>query len=322
MRRREFITLIGGAAAWPVVTRAQEPGRIYRLGLMIPAPKAAPHIVSFFDELRGLGFVDGQNLKIDSGNFGLRDEQLPETAAAMAKSPPEIIFCSTASGIRAVRSVIRDVPLVGLSSDMVADGIVKSIAHPDGDITGMSLLNPDLDGKRQDILIDAVPGARRMAMLVDPAMNAPAHHKALQDAARARGVEFVIFTARRSEEIAPAMSQAKESGGAGIIFVASPLWSSNRDIVIERANALRLPAIFEWPEMAEQGGLIGYGSHLSLTFRQLARMVAKVLRGAKPADMPVEQPTQFELVINLQAARAIGHEVPAGLALRADKLIE
>ena len=323
VRRREFIGLIGSAAAWPLATRAQEAGRIYRLGLLVPASRETPSIAAFFDELRGSGFVEGQNLKIVAGGFGLRNDQLPEAVAAIAKSSPDLVFSSGGDYfLRTAQEAIRAVPIVGISSDMVAAGVVKSLARPGGNITGITVLSSEIDGKRQDILMEAVPGASRMAILADPSNTVPARLEMLQDAARGRGVELVVFTARTPEEIPPAMNQIKASGAAAVNVLGGPMFAANRGLLIERATSLRLPAIFELPEAAEEGLLVGYGPRFSLLFRQAARMVVKVLRGAKPAEIPVEQPTIFELVINLKTAKVIGHEVPAGLLLRADKVIE
>ena len=321
MRRREFMILMSGAAAWPLNARAQEAGRIYRLEGLSPGPKVGPLNAAFFDELRVFGFIDGQNLKVNGGGFGLRDDQLAETVTAMAKSPPDVIFCAAVPHMRAAQEAMPAVPIVGLATDMVATGLVKSLARPGGNITGISLLSPELDGKRQEIMIEAVPGARRMAMLAATA-TAPQQLKALQDAAGARGIEIAIFTIRTPEDIAPATNEIKASGAAAINVLSSPLLFVNRRLIIERAAALRLPAIYEWPEMAEEGGLIAYGARSSGIFRQAARMVIKVLRGTKPADIPVEQPTNFEMVINLKTAREIAHEIPAGLVLRADKIID
>jgi putative ABC transport system substrate-binding protein len=314
MRRREFMMLAGGAvAAWPHAVRAQEAGRLYRLSFLTPSSKiGATHIAAFFDELRALGFIEGQNLKVDGGGYGLRDEQLPE----------DVIFCATATQMRLTQKAIRDVTIVGLATDMIATGLVKSVARPDANITGISLLVPELDGKRLDLLIEAVPGAPRIAILADANATEPQQLKALQDAGRTRGIELAIFTIRAPEDIVAAMDEIKASGAAAINVLASPLLFANRGSIIERAAALRLPAIYEWPEMAEQGGLIGYGARLTGIFRQAARMVVKVLRGVRPADIPIQQPTNFELVINLKTAQAIGHEIPPGLVLRADKVIE
>src|SRR5215213_11173617 len=318
MRRRNFLGVMGGAAAWPLNARAQDAGRIYRLEGLSPGPKVGPLNAAFFDELRVFGFVDGQNLEVSGGGFGLRDEQLAEIVAAMAKSPPDVIFCAAVAQMRAAQKVMPAVPIVGLATDMLAAGLVKSLARPGGNITGISLLSPELDGKRQEIMIEAVPGARRMAMLAE-ATATPQQLKALQDAAGAHGIEIAIFTIRTPEDIAPAMNEIKASGAAAMNVLSSSLLFVNRRIIIERAAALRLPAIYEWAEMAEEGGLIAYGARLTGIFRQAARMVVKVLRGTKPADMPVEQPTNFQMVINLKTAKAIGHEIPAGLVLRADK---
>jgi putative ABC transport system substrate-binding protein len=323
MRRREFMMLMGGVAAqWPHAMLAQEVGRIYRVGLMTSSLKiAGSPITAFFDELGVLGFVEGQNLKVDGG-YGLRDEQLPEIAAAMAKSPPDVIYCAGFPQMHAAQQAMSGVPIVGLNADMLATGLVKSLAHPGGNITGISLLAPELEGKRQDILIEAVPGARRMAMLADAKGTGPQQLTALQDAARAHGVEFAVATIRTPDDIVPAMNDIKTSGAAAINVLSSPLLYGNRRLIIERAAELRLPAIYEWAETAEEGGLIGYGARLAGVFRQAARMAVKVLHGVKPADIPIEQPTNFELVINLKTAQAIGHEIPAGLLLRADKVIE
>jgi putative ABC transport system substrate-binding protein len=285
-------------------------------------PREAPQNVACFDELRRLGFIEGQNLAIDPRGFGLREQQFRETAATIVKSAPDAIVTAGGPSTRAAQEATKTIPILGTADDMVAEGLVASLARPGGNTTGVSLLAPELDGKRQDILMDAVPAARRMAALADPAISTPQHLQALQEAVRPRGVELAIFSARTLEEIVPAMNQAKAAGAAALNVLATPLFFFNQRVVIERAAALQMPAMYQWPEMAEAGGLAGYGPRITEWYRQLARVLAKVLRGAKPADLPIEQPTNFELVINLQAAKAIGHEVPAGLVLRADKVIE
>jgi putative ABC transport system substrate-binding protein len=323
MRRRSFIALLGGAAAaWPLAAQAQEAGRIYRLGILTGGGPDTPQMRALFDELRRSGFIEGQNLYVAPGGFDVRNEQLAERAAAIVKAAPDAIFTVGGPATRAAREATRTVPIVGASEDMVAEGLVASLARPGGNLTGVSMLSPELDGKRQDILMEAVPGARRMAALADPNVSPPRHLQALQDATRARGVALSIFSAGKPEEIGPAINSARASGAEALNVLASPLLAGNRRIIFERVVAVRLPAIYMWPEIAEDGGLVAYGPRNAETYRQRARMIVKILRGAKPADLPVEQPTRFELVINLQAAKAIGHEVPAGLVLRADKLIE
>jgi putative ABC transport system substrate-binding protein len=206
---------------------------------------------------------------------------------------------------------------------MVGSGLVHSLVQPGGNTTGISILATELDGKRQDILMAAAPRILRMAALADVNATTPQQLQALQDATRARGVELSIHRVVKVDEIVPALDAAKTSDAGAINVLSSPLLFANRRMIIERTEALRLPAVYQWPEMAEEGGLIAYGPPLFQLFRDLTRRyLIKLLRGAKPSDLPVEQPSRFDLVINLQAARAIGHEIPVALLLRADKVID
>ena len=244
----------------------------------------------------------------------------------LANAAPDAIVAGPELPLRALQAVTRTVPLIGMTEDMVAAGLVASLSRPGGNITGISLLSPELDGKRQDILIETVPGARRIAAMADSNVTPPYHIQVLQQAARSRGVELSAFGVGGPEEIVSAIDAAKASGAEALNFLATPLFSvpgsRNNRLVMERIAKVRLPAIFQWPETAEAGAIAAYGPRLTEVNRQRARMVAKILRGAKPADIPVEQPTRFELVVNLKAAQAIGHDVPASLVLRADKVIE
>jgi putative ABC transport system substrate-binding protein len=320
MKRREFITLLGGAAAWPLAARAQESGRVYRLGAMIPAGRQTPAVIAFFDEMRLFGFIENQNLIVLPNGFGVRNDELVERAEALIKAAPDVIISGPDNYTRVLQQLTRTIPLVAMTEDMLRAGLVASLSRPGSNTTGISLLSPDLDGKRQEILIEAVPGVRKMAALADSTVTPPRHLEALQDAARRRGVELFVFGV--SEEVVPTISAAKAAGAQALNLLATPLFTMNSRDITESIAALRLPAMHQWPELAEEGGLLGYGPRFSQTFRQRARLVARILRGAKPAEIPVEQPTHFELVINLKTAQAIGHEVPAGLVLRADKVIE
>jgi putative ABC transport system substrate-binding protein len=228
--------------------------------------------------------------------------------------------------LRALQAATRTVPLIGMSEDLVAEGLVASLARPGGNVTGISLLSPELDGKRQDILIEAVPGVRRIAAMVDSKVTPLYHLQMLQHAARSRGVEVSMFGVKGPEDIVSAIDAAKTANAEALNFLATPLFSvpgsRNNQVVLERVAAMRIPTIFQWPETAEAGALLAYGPRFTEVYRQRARILAKILRGAKPADIPVEQPIRFELAINLKAARALGAEVPASLVLRADKVIE
>ena len=323
MRRREFITLLGGAAAaWPLAARAQDLGRSYRLGFLTQVSRSTPGIVAFFDELRVNGFVEGQNVSVVPGGFDVPIERFPEVAETMVKAAPDAIVAGPELPMRAIQALTQTIPLIGMTEDMVAEGFAASLARPAGNITGISLLSPELDGKRQEILIEAVPDVRRIAAISDANVTPARHLEALRAATKARGVELLMFGVTTPEKIVPAIDEAKEAGAQALNFLASSLFFVHRQIAIKRATVVKLPAIYQWPEMAEEGGLAGYGSRFTQMYRQRARMVVKILRGAKPAEVPVEQPTNFELVINLKAAQSIGHEVPAGLVLRADKVIE
>jgi putative tryptophan/tyrosine transport system substrate-binding protein len=325
MRRREFTALLGGAAL-PVFelpgASAQQAGRIYRVGFLVPASRASPALDAFFVELRLAGFIEGQNLTVIPGGFDIRDDRVAEQAAALVKAEPDAIVCGSDLHTRALQKLTGSIPLIGMTEDMVGVGLVASLARPGGNTTGISLLSPALDGKRQDILIEAVPGARHMAALADSRITTPEHLQALQEGAQARGVALSILGVAKPDEIGSAIHSAKASGAEALNVLATPLFFLNRRVVIEGVATVRLPAIYQWPDLAEEGGLLGYGPRLAQLYRQRARMVIKILRGTKPADIPVEQPTLFELVVNLKTAKAIGHEVPHAILQRADKVIE
>ena len=229
MRRRDFIILMGDAAAsLPFAAHAQESGRIYRLAFLTGAPRAASRNLAFFDELKVLGFVEGQNLKVVAGGFDVRNEQFGEVAATLAKAAPDACFCvGDAAGHAALES-LHSVPIVTLSGDLVAAGLVRSLARPGGNMTGISVFGRDLNGKRQDILLEAVPTTRRMAALADPTAVNAAELEVLQNAAHARGVELAVFSTRAPEQIPSLMSEAKAGGATSLNVLSSALFSFNR----------------------------------------------------------------------------------------------
>ena len=321
MHRREFIALMGGvAAAWPIAARAQEPGRIYRIGFLLPSTRETPAVVAFFDELRLNGFIEGQNLLVIPGGFGVPNDQIAGVAASLVAASPDVIIAGPELPLRALRQATQTIPLLGMTEDMVADGLVASFARPDGNITGISLLSPELDGKRQDILIEAVPGVRKIAVLADANVTRPKHLQELQEAAHGRGIEVLVRGVAKRGDVINAI--VKASGAQAINFLATPMFSVNAADFIRQVTSLLLPSVYQWPENAEDGALIAYGPRFTEMYRERASMAVKVMRGMKPADIPIEQPTRFELVFNMKTAKAIGHEVPAGLVARADKLIE
>ena len=292
----------------------------------MPAGRDNPGIVAFLDELRTSGFAEGRNLIVIPGGFDVRSERIAEVAAAMVGAEPDAIVAGPDPQLNAVRAATRAIPIIGMTEDMVAGGHVTSLARPGGNTTGISLLSPELDGKRQDLLIEAVPKARRIAVIEDARVSSPAHLEALRNGARPRGVELAVFGVSNLQGVIPAIDAAKHGGADAVHFLTGPLFavpgSPQTSGIVDRLARLRLPSVHQWPDTVDEGGLLGYGARFTQVWRQRAQLTARVLRGAKPADVPVEQPTRFELAINLKAAKAIGHEVPAGLVLRADKLIE
>jgi putative ABC transport system substrate-binding protein len=323
VKRREFIALLGGtAAAWPTVARGEQAGRTYKLAFLVPVSRDSPAIAAFFDELHVNGFIEGQNLSVVPDGFEVRNEQSAEVATALVKSTPDAILSGGDVAIRALQQATQTIPILGMTEDMVAAGLVASLARPGGNTTGISLLSPELDGKRQEILLEAVPAARCISALVDSNSTSDQHLQSLQDAASSRGVALVIAKVAGPEEIAPTIKTARASGVEALNVLSSPMLFLNRQIIFASTTNLQMPTIYQWPEMAADGGLLAYGPRFTQLFRQRARMVIKVLRGARPADLPVEQPTRFELLINLKTAKALGLDIPPTLLARADEVIE
>ena len=324
MRRREFITILGSVAvAWPLAAGAQEAARTYRLGGLSAGPRDAPYFVAMFENLRRLGFIEGQNLIVDWHAFALHVDQVSDFAAELVKADVDVILASGDLATRAAQRATQSIPILGTTDDMVRSGLVNSLARPEGNTTGISMFSTELDGKRQEILIEAVPGLRRMAAIADSITTALPQLQALKDAARARNVELSIHRIARPEEIAAAVDAAKAWGAAALNVLASPVLFGNRQIVMQRVAALHLPAIYQFPEVAQDGGFVAYGPRLVHIFGDLVtRQLVKLLRGTRPADVPVEQPTKFDLVINLKTANALGVTIPESLLARADEVIE
>jgi putative tryptophan/tyrosine transport system substrate-binding protein len=324
--RRHFLALFGCAAiARPFAARAQdwERDRVYRVGFLLPTPRDAPVLAALFDEFRINGLIEGQNLQIVPGGFGVPiDDKIESVAASIVAASPDVINCGPQLPIRALQKLTKTIPLVGMTEDMVGEGLVQSLARPGGNTTGVSILSPELDGKRQEILIEAIPGLRKLAILADANVTKPAHLQQLEEAAHIRGIEPLVRGVAKRGDVIAAIKDVKAAGAQAINFLATPLFSVDAAAFIAQNVDLRLGSIYQWPENSEEGALAAYGPRYSDMYRLRARLDLKVLRGTKPADIPVEQPTKFELVINLKTAKAIGVDVPSPLLLRADKVIE
>jgi putative tryptophan/tyrosine transport system substrate-binding protein len=322
IRRRELIVLVGGATLLHALAgRAQEPGRVYRLGIMSGFSREDASFVALFDELRRSGFIEGQNLQV-IGRFSKGAEEAPEVAAMLVAAGVDAILTGGGPVTGMMQNATRTIPIVAIADDLMLSGLVSSLAHPGGNTTGISILATELDRKRLELLTQLVPGARHIAALADLSVTAPQQLRAMEEAARTRSFELSIHTATKPEEIVAAIDAAQASGAQALNVLAAPFFDANQRLIIERTTTLKLPAIYQWPEIAEAGGLVAYGPRRTSVWRQRARQLVKIFRGAKPADIPVEQPDTFELVINLQTAKVIGLAVPLALLDRADKVLE
>jgi putative ABC transport system substrate-binding protein len=323
MRRREFIALVGASVAWPVPALAQQAGRTYRLGCLLPATRDVPVNAAFLDEFRRRGFVEGQNLTVEWRAFGLNPDLISQYAAELVKARVDVIVAGGGVAIRAAQQATKTIPIVVLAEDMLGSGLVTSLARPDGNTTGVSGFVPELDGKRVEILVEAVPGLRRMAALADASNATVAKLDVLRGAARAQNIELSIHQVAKGEEIAAAIDSAQASGATALNVLSSPLFFAHLHLIMDHVAALRLPAIYDFPEIADEGGFAAYGPPLSQLFLEIMpQQIVKLFQGIKVADIPIEQPTKFELVINLKTANALGITVPPTLLARADKVIE
>ena len=323
MRRRELIFGAGAAVAWPLAAGAQQSGRVYRLGCLFAAPRDAPHHVALREELRAAGFIEGENLWTDWDGYGLRAEQFDKHAAELVKAGVDLIAAGGDAAVRAAQHATTEIPILALADDMVGQGFVRSLAKPGGNTTGVTIVAFELDGKRQEILAETLPGVRRIGALSDTNMVRASHLQAIEAVARTQRVALSIHSVTRPEEIAAAIDAARVAGAEALNVLASSLFYNNRLIIFERLAALRMPAIYQWPEMAREGGLIGYGPSIVQLYREAqSRQLIRLLRGAKPADIPVEQPTRFELVVNLKTAKTLGLTIPQLVLGRADEVIE
>ena len=324
MRRRDLIVFVASATLLaPIASKAQQPGRIYRLGSLFPVPRSVPDQDAFFEGMRQYGFIEGQNLLADPNGYELRPEQFAGHASEIVKQRVDPIVCAGDAAIRAAQQATKIIPILAGTDDMFGAGFVHSMAKPEGNITGHSIMSFEMNGKRQEILMELLPAAHHMAALADTDTYPPERLQALQELTRQRGVELSIYRVSKPEEIAGAIQAAKNSGALALNALASPFVYAHRSIIYEQVAALSLPTMYPFPGMADEGGLIAYGANIVQFWRDIVpRQAAALLRGAKVADVPVEQPSKFELVINLKTAKAMGVTVPEALLVRADKVIE
>jgi putative ABC transport system substrate-binding protein len=290
--------------------------------MLMPFPRDFPFVVGFLSELRKRGFTENQNLVIEYRDFGRDPELSSQYAIELVKAKVDVIYGGGGAPTRAAQQATKTIPILGFSDDMVGEGLVDSLARPGGNTTGVSILAADLDGKRQDILIEAVPGIRRIATFSDANNTSVVKLDAMREAAHARSIELSIYRIAKGEEIAGAIERAQALGATAVNVLASPMLWANRRLIMDWVATQRILAMYQWPEMAEEGGFVAYGPRLTDLPELPARLIVKLFQGVKPSDLPVEQPTKFELVINLRTAKALGLTIPESFLVRADEVIE
>jgi putative ABC transport system substrate-binding protein len=323
MRRREFICLLGGATTMlPYVAHSQQ--KIPTIGILGTPTAAtwATWMAAFVQRLRELGWEDGRSIKIEYRWAEGRTERFPEIMAELVRLKVDLVVTSGAA-LLVAKNATSTIPIVfPLASDPLASGVVASLARPGGNITGLSLQTSDLAGKRLGLLREVVPGFRRLAMLADIGFrDSIVEMGEVEAAARTLGIDIVKLEVRRAEEIAPAFEAHKNQAEA-LYVCTGPMMNTNRVSLSTLANSARLPTMHSQRSYVEAGGLMSYGPNIVHMFRRSAEYVDKILRGASPGDLPVEQPSQFNLIINLVTAKALGLTIPPTLLARVDEIIE
>ena len=325
MRRREFIAALGGAAAWPLVARAQQvTARQVRVGLITPTPLTASMLSAFRDGMRERGYVEGQNLSIavrwPQGPF----EQNPNVVAELVSGNIDVIVAWATPSVVAVRRATSTMPIVMVSiGDPVGSGFVSSLARPGGNITGVSNITVDLSAKLVGLLLELVPATKRVGVVHNPLnTNTTMQLGETEDTIHKLGLQVQVVEARTSEEFERAFARLSAESVNGVVLLADPSVIEHRLRIAELAQAVRLPTAFQLRENVEAGGLISYGANITSQFHLAAFYVDRILKGASPADLRVQQPTKIELVINLKTAKALGLEVPHTMLARADEVIE
>ena len=324
MRRREFIRLAGSAAAWPLVARAQQGERIRRLGVLLPFAKDGPEsarVEAFLQELQRLGWTDGRNLQIE---YRWETSDLQKAAMELVALSPDVILVSTTPALSSMHQATRTVPIVFTQvADPVSAGFVASMAKPGGNITGFTLFDYEIGAKWLGLLKEIAPNVTRVGVIREPTSTSSiGQFGATQSAARLLKVEVSPLGGQDSKDIERTVTEFARGSNCGLISLASPLIINNRNLIISLAARHQLPAVYPFPSYGADGALICYGPDPIDPHRKAAGYVDRILKGEKPADLPVQAAIKFELVINLKTAKALGLTVPPTLLERADEVIE
>ncbi|MSQ72502.1 MAG: ABC transporter substrate-binding protein [Betaproteobacteria bacterium] len=324
MKKRDALFVLLALAAVPIATRAQQPGKTWRIGYLSNAPGPGKLDEAFREQMRELGYAEGRNLSIEYRWGAGREERLGELAAELARLNVDVIVTVATVGAAAAKRATATIPVVILSApDPVGSGLVASLARPGGNVTGVSSQASDLAAKRLQLLREVVPKATRIAVLA-AAKGAPAfplYLAQLKPAARQLGIALIVQQVSAAEDLAGAFALMQRERAQALIVHGSPFTSQHRKRIVDLAAQHRLATIEGARQFAEVGGLISYGPSFSGMYRRGAYYVDRIFKGAKPADLPVEQPTTFEMVINLKTAKALGVVIPQTVLLRADEVI-
>jgi putative ABC transport system substrate-binding protein len=324
MKRREFIALLSGAAAWPLAARAQQPMRTPRIGyLAFRSPLSADD--TFFHGLRDLGWVEGQNIFVERRFAGGNADRLKDSAAELVRLQVDVIVTAASAPTQAAKDATTSIPIVFANAgDPVGQGFVQSLPHPGGNITGIAFdAGPDITAKQAQLLIEAIPKASRLAVLWNPTSAfLHSYWSVIKTAAPALRVNLQSLEVQDANEFERAFDAMTREHADGLIVLSDTFTTLYRARLADFAAKHRLPAIYGHNQYTEAGGLMSYGPSLFDAYGRAAAFVDKILKGTRPADLPVEQPTKFELIINLKTAKTLGLEIPPTLLARADKVIE
>jgi putative ABC transport system substrate-binding protein len=330
LRRREFITLLGGAAAsWPLAAQAQQLERMRRIAVLQGGsdrddPRSQPHMAAFLQALQQLGWTDGRNVRIDYRWPAGDADKAHKYAAELIALAPDVILAASAANMTPLLQATRTVPIVFVGVvDPVGSGFVNSLSRPGGNATGFMLFDYDLSAKWLELLKEIAPGVTRAAVVRDSAIpTGIGQFAVIQSVSRSVGVEVSPLNLRDAGEIEPALAVFARPGNSGLIVTASPLSLVRRELIVALAARHKLPAVYWERFFVAAGGLISYGPDQIDQYRAAAGYANRIIKGEKPADLPVQGPTKYELVINLKTAKALGLDVPASVLARADEVIE
>ena len=329
MRRRDFVTLLGGAAAWPLLVRAQQPDRIRRVAVLIGLaeddPDAEARLGALRQGLEKLGWSEGRNIHLEV-RFALptNEQQVQLLVKELLAINPEVIVAQTTALTSAFRRESRNIPIVFIAvGDPIGAGFIANLARPGGNLTGLTLYDGSVAGKWLEMLKEIDPRVTRATFIINPKTSSfPLLARETETMARSLAIELSLSTIENAGDLGRVIESFAGLPNGGLVFPPNATTTANRDLIVALAARHRLPAVYAWRQFVTAGGLLSYGTDFVDQFRQGASYVDRILRGAKPGDLPVQQPTKFEMAINLKTAKALGLTVPPGLLVAADEVIE